>query len=50
MQCQLAFSPLVNSTLGLLLCLLVALGGPAVALAALCLRLQRGKRRAGLGA
>jgi uncharacterized delta-60 repeat protein len=34
MQCQLAFSPLVNSTLGLLLCLFVALGGPAVALAA----------------
>ena len=34
MQCQLAFSRLVNSVLGLLLCLFVALGGPAVALAA----------------
>jgi uncharacterized delta-60 repeat protein len=34
MQCQLAFSRLVNSTLGLLLCLFVALGGHAVALAA----------------
>jgi uncharacterized delta-60 repeat protein len=34
MQCQLAFARLVNSTLGLLLCLFVALGGPAVALAA----------------
>jgi uncharacterized delta-60 repeat protein len=34
MQCQLAFSRLVNSTLGLLLCLFVTLGGPAVALAA----------------
>jgi uncharacterized delta-60 repeat protein len=34
MPCQLAFSPLVNSILGLLLCLFVALGGPAVALAA----------------
>ena len=34
MQCQLALSRLVNSVLGLLLCLFVALGGPAVALAA----------------
>jgi uncharacterized delta-60 repeat protein len=34
MQCQLAFSRLVNSVLGLLLALFVALGGPAVALAA----------------
>jgi uncharacterized delta-60 repeat protein len=34
MQCQPAFSWLVNSILGLLLCLCVALGGPAVALAA----------------
>ena len=34
MQCQLALSRLVNSILGLLLCLFVVLGGPAVALAA----------------
>jgi len=34
MQCQLAFSRLVNSVLGLLLGLFVALGGPAIALAA----------------
>ena len=34
MQCQLALSRLVNAVLGLLLCLFVALGGPAVALAA----------------
>jgi uncharacterized delta-60 repeat protein len=34
MQCQLAFSRLVNSVLGLLFFLFVALGGPAVALAA----------------
>jgi uncharacterized delta-60 repeat protein len=34
MPCQLTLSRLVNSTLGLLLCLFVALGGPAVALAA----------------
>jgi len=34
MQCQLVFSRLVNSVLGLLLGLFVALGGPAIALAA----------------
>ena len=34
MQCQLAFSRFVNSILGLLLGLFVALGGPAIALAA----------------
>jgi uncharacterized delta-60 repeat protein len=34
MQCQLAFARLVNCVLGLLLGLFVALGGPAVALAA----------------
>ena len=34
MQCQLALSRLVNSLLGLLLGLFVALGGPAIALAA----------------
>jgi len=34
MQCQPTFSWLVSSILGLLLCVCVALGGPAVALAA----------------
>ena len=34
MQCQLAFLRVLNPVLGLLLCLVVALGGPAAALAA----------------